>query len=89
MLKQSQAQFGKLNAIIYDFEVIGDKLPMHTHGEADNHITIVSTGTIAARGNDWEMIIKPGQLVDWIEGQAHEFEAIEDNSRIINIIKGE
>ena len=88
MLKQSQAKFGNLNATIYDFEVIGDKLPMHTHGDADNHITVDNRGTLVARGHDWEMILKVGQIADWIAGQAHEFEAIEDNSRIVNIVKG-
>jgi len=88
MLKLSNAKFGNLSATIYDFEVFGDKLAMHSHQEADNHITVVNRGTIRARGNDWEMVLKVGQLADWIAGQAHEFEALEDNCRIINIVKG-
>lgn len=88
MLRQSQAKFGHLDATIYDFEVIGDKLPMHTHNDADNHITIVNRGTLVARGTDWEVILKVGQIADWIAGQAHEFEALQPDSRIVNIIKG-
>ena len=87
MLKQSQAKFGSLDAMIYDFEVIGDTLGMHTHGDADNHITVVNRGAIVARGDGWEMVLKVGQIADWIAGQAHEFEAIENNSRIVNIVK--
>jgi uncharacterized cupin superfamily protein len=88
MLKLSNAKFGNLTAMIYDFEFFGDKLGMHTHEDADNHITIVNRGTLVARGNDWEMVLKVGQVADWIAGQAHEFEAIEDDCRIINIVKG-
>lgn len=88
MLKLSNTKFGNLSATIYDFEVFGDKLAMHTHEEANNHITIVNRGTLVARGDNWEMVLKVGQAADWIAGQAHEFEAIEDNCRIINIVKG-
>lgn len=88
MLKATGCQFGRLQGTIYDFEVVGDKLPMHNHSELDVHITMVTKGSLIARGVDWEQTIKAGNLIDWQPNQPHEFEAIEENSRIVNIVKG-
>jgi quercetin dioxygenase-like cupin family protein len=88
MLHQSGVMFGRLQGIFYDFDDAGDVLPMHTHGPSDAHITIVNRGSIKAHGYGWEMELKPGQVANWEVGQAHEFTALEPNSRIINIVKG-
>jgi quercetin dioxygenase-like cupin family protein len=79
---------GKLSGLIMDFQLVGDKLPMHTHGSADVHITIVARGSFTARGDGWEREVKSGDVLDWQPEQPHEFEALEDRSRIVNIIKG-
>jgi len=88
MMKQTPHQFGKMVATIFDFDHAGDMLPMHNHTEADVHITIVSKGSFRAHGDGWEMILKPGQIVDWDAGQAHELIALEPGSRFVNIVKG-
>jgi len=88
MLKSSLCQFGALKGVIYDFEIIGDVLPMHTHSEEDVHITMVTKGAFIARGNGWEQRIEKGNLIDWQPNQPHEFEALESDSRIVNIVKG-
>ena len=80
--------FGKLNGSIYDFDNVGDKLPMHNHTEQDVHITIINKGSFKAHGDGWEMELKQGQIVNWQPGQAHELIALEPNSRFVNIIKG-
>lgn len=78
---------GNLSGIVYTFEKVGDTLPMHTHSGGDAHITIVARGKIRAHGNAWEAEYSAGTVVDFPTDQSHEFIALEDNSRIVNIIK--
>lgn len=81
---------GKLTGTIYDFEHEGDELPLHVHGEADIHISIVARGKIKAFGPDgtWETEASSGAVLDWEVGQYHGFIALESNTRLINIVKG-
>jgi quercetin dioxygenase-like cupin family protein len=78
---------GKLSGTIYTFEKVGDMLPMHTHTEGNAHITIVARGKVKAYGNKWEAEYSAGAVIDFPPDQSHEFIALEDNSRIVNIIK--
>jgi quercetin dioxygenase-like cupin family protein len=78
---------GNLSGTVYTFEKAGDTLPMHTHTGGDAHITIVARGKIKAHGNAWEAEYSAGAVVDFPTNQSHEFIALEDNSRIVNIIK--
>ena len=87
MMEMTPISFGFLTGRLYDFPEINDVLPMHTHGEVGNHISIVSKGSFKAHGNGWEMVITAGNVVDWPANQAHEFIALEPNSRLINITK--
>lgn len=80
-------ELGDLVVIIFEFPEKDDILPLHKHQEADNHITIVTNGSFIARGEGWSTEIRPGQLIDWQVGQAHEFIALEPNSKFINIMK--
>lgn len=88
MLHSNIVSFGKLNGTIYDADGAGDILPMHTHTEADVHITIIARGSFKVHGDGWEMIAKAGDVIDWKVGQAHELIALEPNSRFVNIRKG-
>jgi quercetin dioxygenase-like cupin family protein len=78
---------GKLSGIVYTFEQAGDVLPMHTHQEGNAHITIVARGRVKAHGNEWSAEYGAGSVIDFPADQSHEFIALEDNSRIVNIIK--
>ena len=88
MMKTTQRNFGVLRGMVFDFEQVGDMLPMHNHTPADVHITIVSKGSFKAHGDGWEMTLTQGQIVDWEAGQAHELIALEPGSRFVNIVKG-
>ena len=88
MMQFSPISFGKLNGTRYDFPLEGDALPMHTHGENDTHISIVSKGSFRAHGDGWELTLVAGNVVDWPAHQAHEFVALEPGSRLVNIVKG-
>ena len=88
MMQTSPISFGKLNGTRYDFQLEGDVLPMHTHGENDTHISIVSKGSFRAHGDGWELTLVAGNVVDWPAHQAHEFVALEPGSRLVNIVKG-
>ena len=86
-LLSSLLSAGKLSGVIYTFEQVGDVLPMHTHQEGDAHITIVARGRVKAHGNEWSAEYGAGSVIDFPANQSHEFIALEDNSRIVNIIK--
>jgi len=79
---------GKLSGTIYDFPEVNDVLPMHSHTQADIHISIVARGSFRAHGDGWERIVAAGNVLDWQPGQAHEFISLETDSRLVNIMKG-
>jgi quercetin dioxygenase-like cupin family protein len=78
---------GDIRGVIYDFEKSGDVLTKHVHTENDVHITIVARGKIKAYSHDWEKEAVAGQLIDFRPGEPHEIMALEDNTRIFNIVK--
>jgi quercetin dioxygenase-like cupin family protein len=86
-LLSNPLQAGNLTGTVYTFEKAGDVLPMHTHVEGTAHITIVARGKIKIHGNGWEMEKSAGAVIDFPPNQSHEFIALEDNSRIVNIVK--
>jgi quercetin dioxygenase-like cupin family protein len=88
MLSVKQLEnLGDLRGAMYDFEKAGDVLPKHNHTENDVHITIVARGKIKAYSHDWSMEATPGQLLDFRPGEPHELMALEDGTRIFNIVK--
>jgi len=78
---------GDIRGTMYDFEKVGDILPKHNHDENTVHITIVAKGKIKAYSHDWEMEAVAGQLLDFRPNEPHELMALEDGTRIFNIIK--
>ena len=78
---------GSIRGAMYDFEKMGDILPRHNHTEESAHITIVARGKIKAYSHDWELEAVAGQILDFRPGEPHEFMALEDSTRIFNIIK--
>jgi len=78
---------GSIRGALYDFEKAGDILPKHNHAENTVHITIVARGKIKAYSHDWELEAVAGQILDFRPGEPHEILALEDSTRIFNIIK--
>jgi quercetin dioxygenase-like cupin family protein len=78
---------GDIRGAMYTFEKAGDMLPKHNHTESDVHITIVARGKLRAYSHDWEIEAVAGQLLDFRPGEPHELVALEDNTRIFNLIK--
>lgn len=89
MLRDKQLALGALRGVIYDFEQAGDELPRHTHTSADVHISICAKGSFKIVGDGWEQTMPTGQVLDFSPGVFHAFVALEDGSRLVNIIKGE
>lgn len=87
MLLANSFSMGDLNGTIFDFEVAGDILLKHVHTENDVHITIVARGKLKAYSHDWEKVAEAGQIIDFRAGEPHELMALEDNTRIINVVK--
>jgi quercetin dioxygenase-like cupin family protein len=78
---------GDLRGSIYDFSFAGDILPKHVHTEENVHITIVATGRLKAYSHDWAIEAGPGQVLNFRPHEPHELMALENNTRIFNIIK--
>jgi len=87
MLIPTPLDFGDLHGTMFDFEKSGDILPKHNHDEGTVHITIVARGKLKAYSHDWEKEAVAGQLMDFRPNEPHELMALEDNTRIFNIIK--
>lgn len=87
LLPKPLQELGDLKGTIYDFEKVGDILPKHVHTADNVHITIVARGRIKAYSHDWEMEAEAGRVLDFRPDEPHEFMALEDNTRIINIVK--
>lgn len=87
MLLTKPFESGDLRGVIYDFEKAGDILPKHNHTALNVHITIVGRGKIKAYSHDWEKEATAGQILDFRPGEPHELIALEDNTRIINLVK--
>jgi quercetin dioxygenase-like cupin family protein len=87
LLVKPLENLGDVQGAMYDFEKSGDVLPKHVHTENDVHITIVARGKIKAYSHDWEKVAVAGQLLDFRVGEPHELMALEDNTRIFNIVK--
>ena len=87
MLLVNPLEMGDLRGAMYDFEKAGDILPKHNHDENTVHITIVARGKIKAYSHDWEKEAVAGQLMDFRPNEPHELMALEDNTRIFNIVK--
>jgi hypothetical protein len=87
MLKVTNQKIGSLNSIIYEFEVAGDILPMHTHGEDDVHITIINRGRFKIITDTYEKVVIPGQIMNWRVGESHEIVSLENDARLVNILK--
>jgi quercetin dioxygenase-like cupin family protein len=79
--------FGDLRGTVYDFQKSGDILPKHNHDETNAHITVVARGSIRAYSHDWSHDFECGKVIDFPAEQPHELMALEDNTRIVNIIK--
>lgn len=88
MLEPKPFTLGKLAGTIYDFPEVGDVLPMHSHTEADVHISVVARGRFRAHGVGWERVVSAGDVLDWRPGDPHEFVSLEASSRLVNIVKG-
>jgi quercetin dioxygenase-like cupin family protein len=87
LLANPLTDLGDLRGTMYDFENKGDVVPKHVHVKADIHITIVARGKIKAYSHDWEQVAVAGQILNFRAGEPHEIMAMEDNTRIFNILK--
>ena len=81
------SNIGDIKGTIYDFEKVGDVVAKHVHGVDDVHITIVARGKVKAYSHDWEKEAIAGQVLDFRVGEPHEIMALEDGTRIFNILK--
>lgn len=87
MLLADQFVLGDLRGTMFTFEKAGESLEKHIHDETTIHVTIVARGSVRVCSHDWERIAVAGQLVDFRIGEPHEIVALEDGTRVFNILK--
>ena len=87
MLLGEKFSTGDLNGTIYDFQFVNDILPEHEHDETNVHVTVVCRGKIKAYNKIWSQEAVAGQIINFKVGEPHEIMALENNTRIINIVK--
>jgi quercetin dioxygenase-like cupin family protein len=87
LLHNKPLAIGSSRGTIYDFDDPGDTLAEHSHDYADVHFSIIARGSFRVFGPDFEITANTGNIIDWDVGKSHGFEALEKNSRLINIIK--
>jgi len=81
---------GKVWGTVYTFEHAGDVFDVHTHTDADNHVTILANGSVCVLGKHEGIVLaaKPGgTIINWKAGEPHGFAALTDGATLINIIK--
>jgi quercetin dioxygenase-like cupin family protein len=78
---------GDVRIVRIDFAVAGDVVPKHVHAEDKDHATIVAKGRIKASSHDWEVEAGPGDLINFRPHEPHEIVALEDNTRIFQVLK--
>jgi len=86
-LRSKQFEVENIKGVIYDFENVGDILPNHVHDDSTAHVTIVARGSIKVTGDGWQQTWEAGRVAEIKSFQSHEFEALENNTRVVNIIK--
>ena len=76
---------GKVALLIYDFEAVGDTLPMHSHDASSVHTTIIARGSfeLIQPGIPPETL-RAGDVMFFDVGQAHELIALDPFSRLVN-----
>jgi quercetin dioxygenase-like cupin family protein len=93
LAKPTEFKSGALNGVAYVFDLKDDVLAEHYHAKDKGHITFVIKGSVqinAARmSNPWTRIGKAGDFFDLPDDQWHEIIALEDNTKILNITKGQ
>jgi len=87
LLANRLENLGQLTGTMYDFESAGDILPKHVHTAENVHIMIVTRGKVKAYSHDWEKVATAGQILDFRADEPHEIVSLEDNTRILNIVK--
>lgn len=84
-------RWGRLQGTRYDFNKAGDVLPRHRHEVGFAHVVIVQLGACIVReferGEVIEYVLEAGQTLDSAAPVEHEIEALENNTRILNLIK--
>lgn len=87
VLNRQILRYGDLTGIFYFFAKAGEKLPEHVHTEDNTHITIVTNGSVRAYNSTWSVTATAGQILDFEAGFPHTIEALEDNTKVFNVLK--
>jgi quercetin dioxygenase-like cupin family protein len=90
--KITEFKAGALQGMVYLFESSGDILEEHYHPKNEGHVTFVIQGSVKIESklleNNWTRTGKAGDFFDLPDDQWHEITALENNTKILNILKG-
>jgi quercetin dioxygenase-like cupin family protein len=87
VLLLAEIKFGDLKSQVYTFEKSGDVLPEHINDQSTVHITVVCRGKVLVTSMGFKREALAGEIVDFQIDQPHEITALENNTKIINIVK--
>jgi len=87
VLLLADMKFGDLKSQVYTFEKSGDVLPEHVNDQDTVHITVVCRGKVLVTSMGFEREALAGEIIDFQVNQPHEILALENNTKIVNIVK--
>lgn len=85
-MKTTSAAYDELRFTIYDLDA-GETIPLHMHSAPSAHVTLCPKGRCRASGPWGAMELMPGPVYDFPAHSPHEFVALCDGTRIVNIQK--
>ena len=79
---------GDIRGHVYIFEKTGDMIPMHNHDKNSVHISIIAKGSLRLLGYKKQPVeYTCGTMLDFSDIEMHELRALEDDTRMFNILK--
>jgi quercetin dioxygenase-like cupin family protein len=83
-----RAFHGRQRVLIFTFGEVGDAMDKHLHGAGDSHTSVVAKGALLVRTTgEPDMVLKPGDFVEWPAGTEHEWECVKAPAILINHFK--
>ena len=86
-LHRQQCKAGNVNFALYTLDEPGDKVPMHTHTEETDHLTVVLKGSITVTYEDGSEPTHCQQGSVVALKYPHELTALEPETKLMNIWK--
>lgn len=78
---------GQVCGVFYEFENVGDGIPLHQHDADAAHNIVVLRGRVHLYGRGVDQVLETGSVTDFDNALPHEIAALEAGSKILNLYK--